>query len=533
MLREQYEDRWSFLAEESGILEIAERPSAETLKRFPIFEEFPDKFLEELSPDVAIATWEENSVLFEEGTYLDRAFYIHEGQVELYIQQQQGTVTQPIFDTNRTGVFAGQEPDQPVTTATRRIAESTTGSDVTFLATMTFDLPRGAKEYLGSGEIFGEIGAMSGWPQSVTARTITRCELVQIRVGALRRLRRKSKGFKAYIDDFYRERSLFNQLRTTPLLRDCDPRLIGMLQEKVELVSCDPGEVIVKEGEPAEDFYLVRSGFVKIGQRLADGEIAVAYLSKGMTLGETELLIEGQDHWTCTASSVEYSDLVKISSVDVRRALEEFPEIKQRLWQTVVSRIKETGANRSNISNSEFLKVALEQGLVEGSSILVIDLDVCTRCDDCVRACADTHQGQARFVREGDKYQNLLITKACYHCRDPVCLVGCPTGAIHRTTLGGVVEIRDDLCIGCRACAANCPYDAIVMRDTGEAFPDDMMPRRLRGKPRMLATKCDQCNPLGHGPACVSNCPHGCASRVGSVEEFQKLLQRGQLSKSE
>jgi Fe-S-cluster-containing dehydrogenase component len=172
------------------------------------------------------------------------------------------------------------------------------------------------------------------------------------------------------------------------------------------------------------------------------------------------------------------------------------------------------------------MQTALEKGLVQGHSILVIDLNVCTRCDECVRGCADTHEGRPRFVREGDKHENLLITKACYHCHDPVCLVGCPTGAIRRASVGDVVEIVDDLCIGCQACANNCPYDAIVMHETGETWAENMIPELLRGKPRLLASKCDLCYKNNHGPACVHNCPHGCAIRIGSVEEFQRLVMR-------
>ena len=61
---------------------------------------------------------------------------------------------------------------------------------------MDFDLAMGSATRLGPGEIFGEIGALSGWPQSVTARTATECRLVQIRVPALRRMKRKSDSLK-------------------------------------------------------------------------------------------------------------------------------------------------------------------------------------------------------------------------------------------------------------------------------------------------------------------------------------------------
>ncbi len=167
---------------------------------------------------------------------------------------------------------------------------------------------------------------------------------------------------------------------------------------------------------------------------------------------------------------------------------------------------------------------SLDEGLVEGNSILVIDLESCTRCDDCVRACAQTHGGRPRFVREGNRYQNMLLPRSCYHCQDPVCLIGCPTGAIHRANVGDVVAIDDNICIGCQACSNNCPYDAIVMHETEETWPDDMLPAGLRGRQRMLASKCDLCYDTGHGPACVSNCPQGCAFRLGSLDEFRDLL---------
>jgi len=88
------------------------------------------------------------------------------------------------------------------------------------------------------------------------------------------------------------------------------------------------------------------------------------------------------------------------------------------------------------------------------------------------------------------------------------------------------VEIVDNLCIGCQACAKNCPYDAIVMHDTGEVWANDAIPEFNRGKARELASKCDLCYKTNHGPACVNNCPQGCAYRVESIGEFQQLLAK-------
>lgn len=543
---EQYRDRWTSGGTTTGLVSLSDKLSPAQLKSYEIFADYDDKFLERISPDVSVAVWKKGAVLFEEGSYLDLAFFVADGEVEIFLQGQstQDTGASPIFDLSRTGIIRPEEaksilaaptPGESSGTVEKTFLGTSTKTsqgaagrehEITFLATMDFDLPRGAVTRLGDGELFGEIGALSGWPQSVTARVASDCRLVQIRVPALRLMRRKSPALKARLDSIYRSRSLFSQLKTSPLFRGTTDLFLDGLKEIVELVSCDPGEVIVRQGEPADCLYLLRSGFVRLIQTVGEGEAGVSYLSKGMSLGEVELLVDGVDNWESTAVSVEFVELVKIPAEAMESLLDNFPEVAERLWRSCATRIREVGFSKRHVAHAEFTQVALDMGLVQGSSILAIDLNSCTRCDDCVRACADTHDGRSRFVREGEKYDNLLIPRSCYHCRDPVCLVGCPTGAIHRAGVDDVVEIEDKICIGCSTCANNCPYDAIVMHDTATVWPEDMVPTGLRGRERQVASKCDLCHDTGHGPACVSNCPQGCAFRVESLEEFQQLLAR-------
>src|SRR5207244_13025874 len=65
------------------------------------------------------------------------------------------------------------------------------------------------------------------------------------------------------------------------------------------------------------------------------------------------------------------------------------------------------------------------QGLMEAQNLLLIDLERCTRCDLCVRACADSHAGVTRLVRDGLRYDKYLVATSCRSCRDPLCMVGC------------------------------------------------------------------------------------------------------------
>lgn len=519
MMSRQHGDRWSSFGEHAGIRELSSMLTPAQLKRLPLLEEFDEAFLHDIAPDVTLAKWDAGATVFEEGTYLDLAFFVVDGEVDLFVARH-GAAQRPIFGGNQAPSAEGVPAAAPAAAQ----AHGAAPGGIAFLASLDFDIAPGEKMKLGTGELFGEISAMNGWPQSATARTATACTLLQIRLPALRKLRRKSKKLKQQLDTLYRQRTLRQHLVSTPLLRGSAASLIDELAERVELVSYQPDEVVAREGDPVESLVLVRSGCLRLTQKVGAGEIVVSYVSKGATIGESELIVDGQGIWQTTVTSIAHSELVRIPRADLLDIVGREPELEQRLWAAAVDRIKEIGATRNDLRRSDLLDFTLSKGIAQANSVLVIDLESCTRCDDCVRGCASTHGGVPRFVREGEVHDGFMVARSCYHCEDPVCLVGCPTGAIRRINVGDVVEIDPDICIGCGACEQNCPYDSIVMHDLGTVWGADAMPKHLRGQARAVASKCDLCHSSPAGPACVSSCPHGAASRISSADEFNVLL---------
>jgi cGMP-dependent protein kinase 2 len=187
----------------------------------------------------------------------------------------------------------------------------------------------------------------------------------------------------------------------------------------------------------------------------------------------------------------------------------------------------------SNVAN--FL---VENGIGEATDVLLIDENLCVGCDNCEKACADSHDGLSRLDREaGRTYAHLHVPTSCRHCEHPHCMADCPPNAIHRGPDGEV--FINDTCIGCGNCQRNCPYgvirmDAIPPKKPGlfnwllfGAGPGPGEPSKkwsYKNTPvgvekAKKAIKCDMCSGISGGPACVRACPTGAAIRV-SPEQF-------------
>jgi len=184
-----------------------------------------------------------------------------------------------------------------------------------------------------------------------------------------------------------------------------------------------------------------------------------------------------------------------------------------------------TAVQREAVS-AETLEFLTANRFFNGTATMVIDLDRCTRCDDCVRACASTHDNNPRFLRHGPASGRLMVANACMHCADPVCMIGCPTGAIHRESFAGQVIINPVTCIGCKACFNNCPYEAIRMVDIRDERGAFVVDQEL--KPISKATKCDLCVENRGGPACERACPHGALARINlnNLDALSRWLKR-------
>jgi len=486
-------------------------PVAE-LKQIDMFQNVSGTFLSLNSNSVSKRHFKAGEIICREGDYGSTAFYILDGTCEVFLASPIAHVS---TKAEQGGFFKRLKSSLSGRTHTREARGERAFIPIDALVDLPYDNPIAE---LVAGDLFGEMTCMSFYPRSATVHAKTDCTMLEMLRNVLDILQR-NKTFREKLELNYRKRALEDHLRSISFFASLTPDFINYLRERVELRRYTPGQALCREGELSDSFFLVRIGFVKVSQHHPGGDLVLGYIGRSGVLGEMSLLGDGTYTATCTA--LDHVEAVRIAAEDFHLMIEQFPEVKRGLLELAQQRMEENRARLATIRSAP-IDSFLAQGLMDAQSLLVLDLERCTRCDQCVRACADAHDGVSRLIRDGLRLDKYLVATSCRQCKDPLCMVGCPVGSIRRkNSLEMVIE---DWCIGCGLCANNCPYGNINMHPFQVQVEDLSQPWRRVAKVQK-ATACNLCLDYEE-PSCVYACPHDAAHRVNPREFFADLSAR-------
>src|SRR6266704_615918 len=440
---------------------------------------------------------------------------------------------------------------------------------------------------LRRGEYMGEHGMLTGQQRNATVRAQTAAVILEVPEQVMQRLMEIVPAVRRFFEQLNIARSIEAIIKRMALFQGISASDIHTIAEQTEVKAYERDERLFSEGggsmAPArESLHLLIEGFVKVARRTSPGtgrdktdERIIAYRQGGdYFAGGLDLLGDGR---AVTVTAITRTRVAEVPRSVLMSIFTRYPEVSQR-FNMRLQQYRDTAAAaqtgffdplahthtelvspHSDAEARAGLRSLVSEGVIEGTEVLVIDLDKCIHCNECEEACARRH-GHSRMNRKGMIVGNISIATACRQCQDPVCML-CSRAGIARLP-GGEVYITES-CIGCGICAERCPYDNISImtledeldsRKSLNQFSDFF--KKGAGKERgrkslpmaqsaaapgplsthqpldafgemrkKLAIKCDLCAGYDN-QACVQACPTGAAIRVqpttfvGSTEDI-------------
>ncbi len=418
-----------------------------------------------------------------------------------------------------------------------------------------------------AGAQFGEMSVLAGVPRAATVRAPQSepVQVLEVQRPALRLLRKLPK-FAEVLDSTYRRYGRAATLQELGAATHLSNQVIKRLEAVSQFRIYSKRHVLFRSGESIDRIYVLKSGWISLSQgtqrlnagvegcRNWDKTAEEKYLGPSHCFG-TEAITRDSE-WVQTGVLLGRTEVLEISISELRL----HPDLRATLIAALgrLTVTPDDTKQRLPLPIATAQRQLIDTGLVDGTNLLVMDMDLCVRCGNCSMACHKIH-GQSRLLRRGihiarpvslkkeASFQSLLHPSVCMHCQDPECLTGCPTGAIGRFA-DGQVDIDPQTCIGCGDCATQCPYDAISMvprhpKSQGAngalrvrllkllRLAPNPLPPAVEAEDDLLAIKCNLCagtglnTPGAKTPAysCEENCPTGALLRVDPHTYFSEI----------
>jgi Fe-S-cluster-containing hydrogenase component 2/thioredoxin reductase len=389
---------------------------------------------------------------------------------------------------------------------------------------------------LERGEFFGEASLLSGRASPEGATAGKSAIVLKTPRKVMFKLLDSIPAIAEIVDRVFVARELQRQFAPRGSLRK-----LRQIADRVLIREFKANERIVEEGAAGGSLFVVRSGGVALFRGKEPDARLVARVQVGQRFGEVTLM--GDPIRRESAVAVVATKLIEVDAEAFRAILALAGSHAAMIKAEIAKTARSYARMEVQPEAGGILAFMMREGLGEATNVLVIDESKCTGCDNCEKACAETHGGISRLDRRaGASFARVHIPVACRHCEQPHCMKECPPNAIRRADTGEV--FINDTCIGCGKCVENCPYGVVRLEydappkagflawalfglGPGPGGKANLPPSEAAKTKGAKARKCDACLGIASGPACVQACPTGAALRIGPAD-FPSVATGGQ-----
>jgi CRP/FNR family cyclic AMP-dependent transcriptional regulator len=138
-------------------------------------------------------------------------------------------------------------------------------------------------------------------------------------------------------------------LNVIPLFSNLEPAQLASIGAHAALRIYEKGEVIVKQGDVADSFYVLAAGQVKVYiSNKEDKEVIVGTLSAGEFFGEISLF--DQEPRSASVAALERCYVQQLSYKSLQKVLDRSPQIAKKLMQGMSQRLRHADRQISTLA---------------------------------------------------------------------------------------------------------------------------------------------------------------------------------------
>jgi CRP-like cAMP-binding protein len=276
--------------------------------QIPLFSELQDQELQSLVSQVRVKTFQNDETICQDGDPGDSLMVISRGEVGIFKQAQKGKEA----------------------------------------------LIRSLKE----GNFFGEFGFFTDHKRHATVRALMESEVFEISREGLNEIISAHPRIHEVLYNLYKHRVLDLLLSVSPLFASLAAQERDEVFKRFRLISVPEETLIFNGGDPPDSLYLIKSGEVEIFIRNPKGKKAILSILKGGDFfGEIGPLFNKPR--MASAKTIQPSELLELTKVDLEACLLRFPQIRETLKEITVKRLTRMNLEIFSQKKSEKVREAM------------------------------------------------------------------------------------------------------------------------------------------------------------------------------